>query len=150
MADYNTPENNNESFVRWQQKTLEERGKTINLFLGMSFATVGFVITQLMKNDFKFKTSCVEKLLGFGTSILLLAIVALIWLVLNRLKGFRITTQLAKSSHIKENGEIDILRKKSKKIDSSTHTLFTVSLVLFGIAETLVVIGFILQVWDKF
>ena len=85
-----------------------------------------------------------------GSIIDLLSICGFIILVLNRIKDFRISTQLAKNSHIAQNGEIDELRNNAKKIGEITHWLFNVSLILFIIGESLIIIGFIIQTSDKF
>ncbi len=157
MADSETKDNNSEthhssheSFVRWQQVTNNERGKAINLFLGMSFATVGFVINQVMKTDFNFSYCCDKILIGVGTFLLLLHIIILVLLVLNRLKDDRLTANLAKIRNINPKGEVESLRKEVKEIGACTHLLFKISLLIFAIAEPLIIIGFIINVFHKF
>lgn len=150
MIDQNTPENNNESFVRWQQLTIGERGKAINLFLGVLFATVGFVISRLTDDDFSFYSATSKWAILIGTLLGLLSICGFIAVILNRLKDFRLTTKIARLSYIKENGEIGSLRKQADKAGDVTHKFHRISLVLFALAELFVVVGFIIQVSDKF
>jgi len=150
MIENTDPVNNNKSFVRWQQKTLNERSNTVNLFLGMSFASVGFVITQPTKPDFYFK-NCYDKFfIGIVSLVVLMAICLLVLMVLNRLRGFRITTQVARKA---ANGQIEnfkIFRGRSDKIDKRTHSLFNTSLCIFVVGEIFIVVGFIIQTFNKF
>jgi hypothetical protein len=143
-------DNNRESFIRWQQVTINERGKTINLFLGMSFATLGFVINELTKSDFHFRFCCDRFLIIVGTFLLLLNIVTLILLVLNRLKDFRLTTEISKKRECSDSSVITSLKKESECTGKVTHNLFILSLVLFTCAESLIVLVFIINVIDKF
>jgi hypothetical protein len=140
-----------DGFVRWQQKTIDERGKAITLFLSMSFASVGFVITQLLKDDFEFSDSYAEILILLGTALQLISIILIIWLTLNRLKGFRLTTKIARINCEQEGKEeeLSMLRIKNDKVDELTHFLFSSSLWTFGVAESLIVLGFIVQIWNK-
>ena len=57
MSDFvHKPEDkDNNSFVRWQQLSISEMGKMISLFLGIAFATIGFVVSQLIGADFIFR-----------------------------------------------------------------------------------------------
>ncbi len=140
---------NKVSFIRWQQVSINERGKAINLFLSMSFATIGFVISQLIKTDFKFKCCCDEILIAVGTCLLLFHVIFLLSLVLNRLKGFRLTTKIAKLRDKNPPDEVGLLRKENKEIDACTHFLFGLSVLIFAIAEPLIILGFIINVFDK-
>lgn len=149
MPDYNSPENDNQSFVRWQQLTIDERGKSINLFLGMLFATLGFVISKLTDSDFSFSNDTSKWLILSGTSFNTLSIFLFILTILNRLKDFRITTRLAKISYIKQNGETDSLKRQATKAGEETHKLHRSALIIFGISEVLIVLGFIFQIAEK-
>lgn len=150
MTDYNTPDNNNESFVRWQQLTLAERSKAINLFLGALFATLGFVITRLVDKDFVFYSPYSKAAILLGSAVGLISICCFIIMILNRLKDFRISTELARLGYIKDNGNISTLKKQAEKTGKITHCLHKISLCCFAVCEVLVVIGFIIQVSNKF
>ena len=149
MDDSTSNEKKNDSFIRWQQLSIVERGKTINLFLGMSLATIGFVITQLTKIDFEFANSSSENLILVGSLLLLLSVIFLIWLTLNRLKDFRESTRIASTKMNELNTELDIQRLRNRKRGTLTFWLFNISFWLFASAESLVAVGFIFQVWNK-
>ena len=89
--------NTNERFVRWQQITLKELGKVISLFLGIEFATIGFVVTQLTSLNLTCKNYWSVFLMMLGTVLLLINIIMFLYLTLNRLTDFRKTTQKIKA-----------------------------------------------------
>ena len=89
-------ENKNESFTRWQGYTIQELGKATNLLLSLCLATIGFVLSMLLNENFKFNNCCCKTLLILGTIILLLCTLTLLALMYNRLFSFRNTTQIAR------------------------------------------------------
>ena len=139
-----------ERFIRWQQITIAETGKTISLFLAVSFATIGFVINQLSRADFRFKNCWDNVFVISGTILLLVSISIFLYTILNRLKDFRKTTQKIKSEKDKDYFLKDKLEKETKKIGKITWALFNFGLWTFGISEFFIIIGFIIQVSIKF
>jgi hypothetical protein len=140
----------NESFTEWQERTLILRTKSINIFLSITLATIGFIISKILDKEFEFRNCCAAVFLGLGASVLLINTIALLILMLNRLKGFRITTQIAKKrSDPQCTEQIDELRKQSLAIDNKTHCIFQTSVFLFLIGEVFTVIGFGIQIWPK-
>jgi hypothetical protein len=138
-----------EIFIRWQGVTIDERGKTINLFIAACFATLGFVITQLVDKDFRFRNDFSRIFIVWGSFGIIISIILFIWLVLNRLKGFRITTKIAREKQKRAIAELENLREGNKKIDALTHLLFSISFITFAVSEFFITTGFVIQVWDK-
>ena len=74
---------NNDSFIRWQGRTIEELGKAINLLLSLCLVTIGFIFSKLIDKDFQFHY-CNSKLLVItGSFILLLSTVINLILIYN-------------------------------------------------------------------
>jgi hypothetical protein len=130
MTEPDEKEKRNDSFVRWQQRSIDERGKTINLFLGMSLATIGFVITQLTKTEFKFVNCKSKTSIIVGTLLLLLSVLFLIWLTLNRLNDFRESARIADMREDDLSPELNALRKQNRKRGSFPQVK---SLLLLGL-----------------
>ena len=140
---------NKEAFIRWQQKQIEESSKLNNLLIAASFATIGFVITQLVRDDFKFRDIWSQGLIVYGAIGNIITISFLIWHIFNRLKGFRITTQIARNKQLNKIDILEMLRAKNRKVDKRTKVLFSTSIVLFAASEMCIIIGFAVQVWGK-
>lgn len=83
------------SFVRWQSITITQLGYAVNLFLTFATASLGFALSLV--KDSGFQPGCWGRcffdfsLLAFAVSILLGSLC-----VLNRLKDFRLTKDIAK------------------------------------------------------
>lgn len=92
-----------ESSVRWQGRTIEQFGYTLNLILGLSVAALGYGLSLLLEGKFRGVDwqNCV--LLHSMLSLLLSVFLGL-WCVVNRLRDFRTTTKIARK---RENGEPD-------------------------------------------
>jgi hypothetical protein len=133
-------------FVRWNQLTISERGKAINLFLTLSLATIGFVVTLLLKDNFEFKKCFAKLSILTGTSLLLIDVVILLSLILNRLKGFSNT---AKKIRAEDEQEKELLTETNTATDKRTLLLFKISTWVFGIGEILVVVGFLAHILYK-
>lgn len=137
-------------FVRWQQLSISEMGKTISLFLGIAFTTIGFVVSQLISADFIFRNYWDKFLFSFGSVVLLAHIVVSLILTLNRLKDFKQTAKIVRAKLKNKKSDIADLRQEVERISSKTWCLFSSSLWLFGIAELLIIIGFVVQISNKF
>jgi hypothetical protein len=141
----------NDSFTRWQERLLNLRTHTINVFLGIDLATIGFIVSKILEKDFAFKNSFGAICLMSACILLLVNTIIILLLMLNRLNGFRKTTAIArKRSDTNIAGEeLQKLRDESLENDNRTYWLFEVSTVLFSVGEFLAVIGFIIQIWSK-
>jgi hypothetical protein len=132
---------NNDRFVRWQGRQIEEFGKTINLILGICIASIGFTINQLLAKDFKFSSECEKHFIIVGVCLLMLAVACLIVTSINRLYSIRLTKDITRNldgdKSIRDN-----LRAKTKILDSCTWRFFRWSLITFGLGELIIIIGF--------
>ena len=138
----------NESFIRWQGRSIEELGKAINLLLTLSLATIGFVVAKLLE-DFYFLSCFTKYLIIIGSFVLLITTILLLILIRNRLVSIRKTAQIARK---REKGLTDNLQKMRdvvRSLDKSTWTLFNSSVLCFIIGQTSVVIGFIIEILNR-
>lgn len=143
MAD----EQKRERFVRWQNLTIVEMGKTINIFLGILFATLGFTISQLIRPEFVFLCDFSNISIIFGTALLFVSIVLFLLTVWNRQNDLRFTTKLTYekwknpgSNTVKE------FRDLTKEYGDCTHFLFKWGLITAGLSEFLIMLGFSIKV----
>lgn len=110
-------------FQRWQDKTLSQFTYTINLFLGISIAIIGFQFSLLLNNDFT--PLCFGKFY-FSTSLILMLISSGLGCicVINRLKDFRITAKITRLK-AKDNGnKLKELRRNSDNLGERTWLIF--------------------------
>lgn len=129
------------SFVRWQSIMIAQLTYAINLILSFSVATLAFQISLLLNKDF---TPLSWQKCGFSVSLLLLiASVALgLWCVINRLRDFRATTEVARE---RENGanesELEPLRAIYRRLGKMTVGIFWWQVATFGLGVLLTVIS---------
>lgn len=129
------------SFVRWQSIMIAQLTYAVNLILGLSVATLAFQVTLLLNDDF---TPLSWQKCGFSVSLfLLLASVALgLWCVINRLRDFRATTEVARK---RENGstesELEPLRSRYRQLGRMTVGIFWWQVGTFGLGVLLTVIS---------
>lgn len=135
----------NESFVRWQGRSLEYLSYSINLFLGLSIAAIGFEINMLRDPSF-----IPDGWIRDAYLISLLLLIASsgfgIGCVINRIRDFRDTATLAKNNSKNKNcAEINELRLAVGIIGSRTRVLFDLQIFLFSFGVLLlilVILGF--------
>ena len=139
-----------EDFSKWQQRTQDMRSATINLFLTISIATIGFTISQVISKDFKFTNPTAKFFLPVDGIFLLLAIILFLSTTLTRLESFRITAQIVKARREKQKDKIPEFRKKSRCLDNCSSTLFYIGVIAFGIGEISAIIGFVAESLNKF
>lgn len=141
---------NNNSFIRWQGRSIEELGKAINLLLGLSLTTAGFVISKLLDPQFQNAINiCQTKLLILGISISLVTILLLLFLMYNRLLSFRKTTEIARKREKGILGNLGFLRGQVKSIDKCTWKLLVASIISFISSELTIILGFILIFYSR-
>lgn len=145
------PEDNyTERFIRWQAIAIDQRGKTINVILSLSLATIAFIANQIMDKDFHFESCFAKIFIGFGSFSLFICTAISLWLNINRLKDFDETKNIIKSkSKGHNNDEIEHLESINKATGKKTRCGFVSSLWCFGIGELLIVIGLVGQIIEK-
>lgn len=128
-------------FARWQAHAISQLTYSINLFLGLSVASLGFQITTLLNRDSDF--SCWQKYSAWISLLALLISVKLgILCVLTRLLDFRNTAQIAKNKEGDENQtEIALLRKRTTTLGRLTWIIFALQIGSFGLGVAFVVLS---------
>jgi len=140
-----------ERFSRWQMKTLEERGKIMNLLLSLSLGTIAFVLNIIIKQEIHFRHCCSETFISIGVFLLLLCVITLLLLSINRLKDFRETTEIIKArKNDKPEDEIERLKGKNDKTGSLTLYWFNKSIYLFLLGEFLIIIVLTIELLSLF
>ena len=137
------------SFIRWQGRTIEELGKTINLILSLCLATVGFVVAKLLDKKFEFHFCLSKTFIIVGTLFILASIILTLTLIYNRLIAFRTTTQIARKREKNNRAGIEDLRTEVKQKDKCTWKLFRLSIISFLLGELFIIIGFIIELVNK-
>jgi len=121
---------------RWEDKSIDEFGKTITLFLGMSFASIGFVLNLLINKDFHFRNNLSRDLILLGLLIILICVVIFIATSINKLRHINF-------KWVSKNQEAwETLRY--------SFILFVNSMVIFGVGEIILIAGLVIQIYDKF
>src|SRR3989344_1899197 len=95
--------NEDKSFVRWQGITISQLSYAVNLILGLAVAALGFVITLLLNKEF-IPVSWMKCTFSVALLSLLASIGLGIWCVVNRLRDFRATKEVARK---REKGATD-------------------------------------------
>src|SRR5262245_44263863 len=142
-------EDRNGSFVRWQSITNAQLTYSVNLFLGLGVATLGFQVTLLLNEKFHpvgwqkyaFSTSMLTLVLSIGLGI---------WCVINRLRDFRATQ---KTARLREDGrseeDLQPYRDLSEKLGSRTWRLFWWQIGTFGAGILLTVLALFMILSQK-
>lgn len=129
-----------DSFVRWQGRTVEQFGYALNLVLGMSLATLGFGIAIVL--DKKLSPVCWEKAAIGGSLVLLVASIGLgLFCVLNRLRDFRTTMKIARlrsrPQSVNSAKKMAQQRTLSRTLGKRTWRVFRGQIVTFFLAVLL-------------
>jgi hypothetical protein len=113
---------NRESSVRWQGRTIQQFGYSLNLVLGLSIAGIGYETTLILNKEIAGWQNC---LLAISLLSLVVSVGVALWGVVTRLRNFRLTAQIAKN---REDGASDLKlqpdRTKSTDLGNFTWTLF--------------------------
>lgn len=118
-----------ERFVRWQGRTIEQMGYSINTLLIITSATIGFTVSYLLKCNIQH----IKYILYTGTVLLIICIASLLIVTINRLHDFRATAR-----NIKEEDKI----VDTDFIGKVTWWLFYLSIILFIIGQSFIMYGF--------
>lgn len=142
MATINTMEN---SFIRWQNLRITQLSFANNLFIGLAIGLIAYLLNMI--KDYNQPLNQLEKFFFWVGGILLLISIGFgIYVVINRLEDFRITTKIARERVKNEKDkkiDIDTLRETSFDLGNNTWQAFIWQVVLF-IVGFLNIIGLIL------
>ena len=137
------------SFIRWQDITIRQMGYTINLILGLAAATLGFAIT-LLKEDIFFLSCWGKCFFDIACLSFLFSIGFGIWLVLNRLKDFRVTMRIARRREGGDTEEnLQPLRDITKRVGKRTWILLYCQVGSFGLGIILLILSIFIIFKDK-
>lgn len=135
-----------ESFIRWQEVTRNHFSAVANLILALATGLLAFQATTLLEH--KLPSSYA---FGFATvSLIFLAssVALALWCSVNRLRDFRLTTQIARRCE-KGESELQDLRDQSKSLGKYTWVLFWFQVALFGLGAGSSAVAVIIQVWQR-
>ena len=120
-----------DSFVRWQAITIGQLTYAINLILTFSVATLGFQASLLLSEKFN-PVSWQKGIFIFSLFLLCISVAFGLWGVINRLRDFRATAQVAmkRVQHCSIE-EVEMNRAISKQMGACTWNLFRLQLVTF-------------------
>lgn len=133
-------DDSSDSFVRWQAITIGQLTYAINLILGFSVATLGFQLSLLQSSDFN-PVSWGKCIFSISLICLFSSMLFGVWVVINRLKDFRLTMRTARKreamlSDKKTEEEIDRAlepyRISGRELGESTWVLFWWQIGTFG------------------
>ena len=127
-----------QSFIRWQGRTIEQLGFVNNLLIFLTTGMLAFQVQLAVKEvSFTILDKCIIVL---STLLIFLSLVLGCYLAWNRLLSFRITAQVARKRETGKREGIDNLRDKVKTIDKRTWWLLPTQTVSFGLGALLLVI----------
>ena len=132
-----------ESFVRWQGITITQLGYAVNLILGFATASLGFSLTLLKDKDFVPK-GWGKWLFLLSLGSLLLSILFGIWCVINRLRDFRETAQIAKDRERLDDIKLQQRQDDAKKRGECTWLLFKIQFWSFTAGLVALTVGFVM------
>lgn len=135
-----------DSFVRWQAATRDHFGSVANLLLALATGLLAFQSTLLIEKKL---SSISASWLAVASLIFLSAsVVFSLWCSVNRLRDFRLTTQIVRR---RQKGELDLLdlRNESQALGKFTWGLFWFQIVLFGLGAGCGAFAVLIQVWSR-
>ena len=121
--------NNNERFIRWQSVLRDHVSFVNNLFLTISIAIVGFLISMLAEKDFH--PHCEEKaLLTIGLVAIFISIICGLVTTISRLIDFRTTLEKIKNEINDSSKEGLQDQKESMKLYGAVTWFFLYSQII--------------------
>jgi hypothetical protein len=146
----NSPVHRSEDgFSRWQQISIKQLSFAINLVVVLATGSLGFALSLLSSDKFS-PSSCAKVFYDFGCIAMLTSIGLGIWAVINRLRDFRLTAQIAKEREEKPDGEkLKEMRTLSDKLGGNSWILFWCQLCCFLAGVVLVSISLSIVFRDK-
>ena len=141
------PEQDNSSFVGWQEKRIEHFGFVNNLFIALAS---GFLILEAQSFLGEAVFQVTEALFIGGTTVLMFASLMVgCALAINRLLSFRNTAKIARKRETKQRDGIENLRTLTDAIDERSWNMLWWQTGLFILGSTLFVVLIILEIITK-
>ena len=137
-----------DSFIRWQNITINQLGFVNNLIVVLAIGLIGYSI-NFIQNE-KIILISVQKVFFWIGGILLLSSITLgILTSINRLRDFKLTAKIARKRESKQLEDIEENREKSKELGIVTWSLLISQIITFGIGFILTLITVIIEYFDK-
>jgi uncharacterized membrane protein YtjA (UPF0391 family) len=115
---------NTDKFTRWQQRTIEHLGFSINLILTLSLGALGYTLNSYNKTS----TQCLAKcLFVLGVVLLLLSVMFGIIASLTRLYDFRYTARINREEEVERYR----LRRITDRLGVCTWLLLWFEIITF-------------------
>lgn len=135
-----------ESFIRWQEITRNHFSSVANLILALATGLLAFQSTLLLEH--KLSVPCAFWLATASLIFLATSVAIALWCLVNRLRDFRLTAQIARR---REKGETELqeFREKSKSLGKFTWGLFWFQVALFGLGAGCCAVAVVIQVWQR-
>lgn len=132
-----------ESFIRWQELTLNHFSSVINLILTLATGLLAFQSSLLLERHFYSYYAFLFTIISLGTLITSIALG--LWCTVNRLIDFRLTARISRQKD--GISKIQELRDKSKVFGKVTWCLFWGQMIFFLTGASCGVFAVIIQVW---
>jgi len=145
-------DHNEGSFVRWQAITIEQLGYAVGLYLSLSTAALGLLLSLINSQSYNPDAWTMRFMDGAGVG-LIASLVLGGYCVVNRLQDFRLTSRIARKreqfvaegltpERIQAN--LAELRAQTIKLGQRTWLLFELQIGTFAVGSLLLVVGFAL------
>ncbi len=129
----------NESFVRWQGRTVDQLSFVNNLFVGLSTGMLIFLIQFAFSHNGRFVN--IEKWLNVCSIVLIFfSLFTGGLLAINRLYSFRLTSEIARNRESNGREGIEEKRSLAKKRDRRTWILLWTQIISFILGGLLLLI----------
>lgn len=129
-----------ERFVRWQGYTMSQLTFVLNMFFGLSVATLAFAFSLIKDKEFTL-SSCPKLLFQIGVVSLCIAVFISCAAVISRLFDYRYTAQKIRTDEKEGGEESAIFKYKSKILGRLTWRLFWSQVVTMSLGLLGVVVG---------
>jgi hypothetical protein len=129
-----------ERFVRWQGYTMGQLTFVLNMFFGLSVATLAFAFSLIKDKEFII-SSCPKLVFQIGVISLCVAVFVSCAAVISRLFDYRYTAQKIRADEKEEGEESAVFKYKSSMLGRLTWRLFWVQVVTMSLGLLGVVVG---------
>lgn len=135
--------NEEQSFIRWQGRTIEQLGFVNNLLIFLATGMLTFQIQLAIREvSFTILDKCT---IMFSILLIFASLMLGCYLAYNRLLSFRLTAQVARKRETGKREGIEDLRNEVKILDQRTWCLLSAQILSFGSGALLLMIFSIIE-----
>ncbi len=140
--------NNNDSYVRWQNIRITQLGFANNLLIALGVTLIGFTLEFIQADELIL--NCFQKFLFWiGITLSVVSIALGVYVVINRLKDFKLTAQIARKREKENTSGIDEDRAQADTLGKKTWNCFIWQVVTFSIGFLMLLIMILIELIDK-